>query len=311
MATIAQRPVRLTAGIVATVLVAGGGAVVLAAAPVGAAAVPTRSPGAAAATQPCEVRYTHAEDQEITVGAADDHTAINVPDGGTIKDVDVQVNVLHPNDHEVTLTLFHGAVDVTLVNAAGGTGDNFTHTILDDEAATAVAAGAAPFAGRYRPIDLLGSFDGGSAAGEWQMLAKDESTGPGTLDYWRLIITFTACDLDEDGVDDYADQCLGLAGAAPSGCPVVERELTLRWGSGRWAGRLSADADGCSAGRTVRVFKVVPGPDRRVATATTVGDGSWRRAATRPRGRHYATSPRVLVPGAGICAAVRTVAKSF
>lgn len=301
--------VALTAILGGALALTAGASSTATAAPPAAASAPAVVP--AATGEPCLVVYSHTADQEISAGAADDHTTIVVPETATLADVDVRVNVLHPNDQEVELTLFHGAQVATLVSGAGGTGDNFEHTVLDDEAATALTAGTAPFAGRYRPIQPLSVFDGAAADGEWQMLAKDASTGPGTLDYWRIILTFESCDLDEDGVEDHDDQCLGLAGPAPSGCPVVAGDLTLRWGDGRWSGRLAAEAPGCVSGRTVQVFKVRDGDDRLVAKATTASDGSWRKASDRPSGRFYAKAPKVLVPGTGICSAVRSTTKSF
>ncbi len=48
--------------------------------------------------------------------------------------------------------------DATMVELStdnGSTGDNYTNTVFDDEASTAITAGTAPFTGSYRPEGSL------------------------------------------------------------------------------------------------------------------------------------------------------------
>ena len=46
------------------------------------------------------------------------------------------------------------------------------------------------------------------------------------------------------------------------------------------------------------VWKVRPGPDRRIGTATTTGRGNWSLGHTGP-GSFYATAKALLLPKAG------------
>ena len=55
----------------------------------------------------------------------------------------------------------------------GGSGANFTATVLDDEAATAIASGTAPFTGSFRPAQPLTVFDGQNPNGTWTLEIPD------------------------------------------------------------------------------------------------------------------------------------------
>lgn len=115
-------------------------------------------------------------------------STINITDGRTILDLNVQINVTHTfvGDLQVRLTGPGGQV-VTLVNRRGGSGDNFALTRFDDEAATSVLAGTPPFAGNFRPEQALTAFDGNSAAGTWTLTINDLKAGDaGQLLGWTL-----------------------------------------------------------------------------------------------------------------------------
>src|SRR5262249_21768908 len=68
--------------------------------------------------------------------------------------------------------------------------DNFSNTTFDDEAATAITSGGAPFTGRFRPVGSLAAFDGQSVLGNWTLEVIDRAGGDvGTLNNWSLAIT--------------------------------------------------------------------------------------------------------------------------
>ncbi|MEY4395791.1 MAG: hypothetical protein RL595_3040, partial [Planctomycetota bacterium] len=80
----------------------------------------------------------------------------------------------------------------TLSNRRGGSGDNFTSTWFNDEAATAISAGKAPFTGSFRPETALSIFDGKNAKGTWTLSVTDKaSLDVGYLSYWGLNISGT------------------------------------------------------------------------------------------------------------------------
>lgn len=127
-------------------------------------------------------------------------TPVPIPDRATItslitinqdiilSDVNVQLNITHTWDSDLYITLKSPAgKTVVLINRRGGSGDNFTNTILNDEASVTIASGVAPFSGSYRPEQLLSGFDGQNARGTWTLTVRDRATTDiGTLNSWSL-----------------------------------------------------------------------------------------------------------------------------
>ncbi len=117
---------------------------------------------------------------------------INVTQGGSIADLNVKVRANHTFDSDVVMDLVApDGTTVNLVNARGGSGDNFgsgandcsgTPTVFDDAAATAISAGTVPFAGSFRPETLLSAFNGKSLTGIWKLRVSDTTaTDSGTV----------------------------------------------------------------------------------------------------------------------------------
>jgi len=110
-----------------------------------------------------------------------------------IADVDVTLDITHTHDHDLVVSLESpfGTV-VQLFANIGGSGDNFTNTILDDQAATPIHLASAPFTGRFRPEGNLSAFKGEGAVGTWILHVYDNGSGTGTLNGWTLDITYLA-----------------------------------------------------------------------------------------------------------------------
>src|SRR6185295_9682834 len=86
---------------------------------------------------------------------------ITVADVKEILDIDVTVNITHPNVGDLELFLVApGSGLMPLSLRRGGTGDNFTNTVFDDAAATSIANGAAPFTGTFKPEQPLSVLNG-------------------------------------------------------------------------------------------------------------------------------------------------------
>ncbi|MEM7456463.1 MAG: proprotein convertase P-domain-containing protein, partial [Planctomycetota bacterium] len=124
----------------------------------------------------------------------DDNTTVTsdleITDDGIIGDIDVLVDITHTWDSDLDVTLISpGGERVDLFLGVGGSGDNFTQTILDDEAATSITAGAAPFTGRFAPVGNLTGLESQLMTGIWQLEITDNATGDtGTLNEWSLFI---------------------------------------------------------------------------------------------------------------------------
>ncbi len=113
---------------------------------------------------------------------------------GPVLDVEVKVNITHTWDADLDVYLISpSGTRVALFTDAGSSGDNFTDTILDDEAGVGIASGAAPFSGSYRPQSPLSALDGQDPNGIWQLEITDDAGGDtGTLNSWALRITTAA-----------------------------------------------------------------------------------------------------------------------
>jgi subtilisin family serine protease/subtilisin-like proprotein convertase family protein len=118
-------------------------------------------------------------------------STLAVADSFRILDVNVQLNIAHTAVGDLTISLQSPSGSrVPLVTRMGGSGDNFTGTIFDDEAATSISAGAAPFEGRYRAEGLLSAFDNFDAAGVWTLVVADAyRKNQGALNSWSIQFT--------------------------------------------------------------------------------------------------------------------------
>jgi subtilisin-like proprotein convertase family protein len=110
---------------------------------------------------------------------------------GPITDVDVQVDITHTWDSDLDVYLISpSGTRVELFTDVGGSGDNFSDTILDDQAGVGIAFGVAPFSGSYRPEGFLSALTGENPNGTWRLEITDDAGGDtGTLNHWALRIT--------------------------------------------------------------------------------------------------------------------------
>jgi subtilisin-like proprotein convertase family protein len=109
---------------------------------------------------------------------------------GTLQDVDVKVNIYHTYDSDLQITLIApDGTRVVLFNRHGGGSNNLLGTTFDDAAATAVANGAAPFTGTFRPTQLLSALNGKSPNGAWRLEVRDfDRRDGGRIDNWSLVL---------------------------------------------------------------------------------------------------------------------------
>jgi subtilisin-like proprotein convertase family protein len=110
---------------------------------------------------------------------------------GVIEDLDVALNIRHTYDGDLDVFLISPAgTRIELFTDVGANGDNFTGTILDDEAIAVIGSGKAPFTGRFRPEGSLNVFDGENAQGVWKLEVSDDSaTDLGELVSWSITVT--------------------------------------------------------------------------------------------------------------------------
>jgi subtilisin-like proprotein convertase family protein len=118
-------------------------------------------------------------------------STINVTDGRSITDLTVKLNITHTFDSDLVITLIGPGGDVvTLFNRRGAAGQNLTNTVFDDDAATPISAGVAPFTGSFKPEQELTPFKNRTALGIWTLKIQDvKPLDSGVLNSWS--ITFT------------------------------------------------------------------------------------------------------------------------
>jgi len=121
-------------------------------------------------------------------------STIAVGSASIVQDADVTVNITHTYDQDLTLSLITpGNTSITLSALHGGSSNDYTSTVFDDEATTPIASGSAPFTGSFKPDSPLTAVDGASALGSWKLKVVDSATiDVGTIDNWTLNFTFPA-----------------------------------------------------------------------------------------------------------------------
>lgn len=124
-------------------------------------------------------------------------STIIVPDAFSVFDVNVQVDIDHTWDSDLSLTLLGpDGQSVRLVRYQGDDGDGYIATNFDDQAPSPVAIPrlgaktgfhAAPFPGRFRPQESLSGFNEINAQGDWTLIVSDDvSADTGVLNGWSL-----------------------------------------------------------------------------------------------------------------------------
>jgi len=143
---------------------------------------------------------------EINISIPDEGRAVSsaeVERGVTIRDLDVNLSIAHPQVEELSAYLISpSGTKVKLFENLSGTRENLSLTHLDDEAEMSITVAHAPFDGTFRPGELLSAFDGEPAEGTWKLKVFDNRQwDAGTLISWGLEIRFgTAEPLANDDV---------------------------------------------------------------------------------------------------------------
>ncbi|MEX2169834.1 MAG: proprotein convertase P-domain-containing protein [Pirellulales bacterium] len=124
----------------------------------------------------------------------------------TILDVELTLDITHSFSGDLDIYLISpSGTQVEIATGVGGQLNDFQNTTFDDEAATAIIAGTAPFAGSYRPEGLLSDFDGENPNGVWQLVIRDIDFGDqGILNSWSLAIFGTEQSTVTDANGNYS-----------------------------------------------------------------------------------------------------------
>ncbi|MGG9961411.1 choice-of-anchor J domain-containing protein [Ferruginibacter sp. SUN106] len=137
-------------------------------------------------------------------------TVSGIPGTAVGTSASVNFNITHTWDGDLTLFLKAPNNQVlNLVNARGGSADNFVNTTISSTAVTPVSAGAAPFTGTFLPDGSLAAAPptgftptattfaplyntAGTLNGNWLFAARDNAGGDlGTITSWSLTLNYS------------------------------------------------------------------------------------------------------------------------
>ena len=135
-------------------------------------------------------------------------TSVLISSGSSLARAALTFDIAHTWDSDVQMLLSapnSSAIDVCSGN--GGSGDNFTDTVLDTQCTSPISGGTAPFSGCYTPENAasVDALVGSLVDGTWTLKVSDGGSGDiGTLQSWKLALCTTLCG---DGVVAGAEVC--------------------------------------------------------------------------------------------------------
>ncbi len=131
-----------------------------------------------------------------------------------INDVNVTVDITHTWDADLIITLTSPeGTSVILSDSNGGSGDNYTNTVFDDDADDPIFEGSAPFTGTFQPQFPFSAFNDEASGGVWTLNVSDNAGfDTGTINSWTLeVCGLPQPDSDNDGIADSLDNCPDIA----------------------------------------------------------------------------------------------------
>ena len=123
------------------------------------ALLPLTGPPGSSAVDTCTTYSSTDVPKEIPIDSSlVAESFINVGDFFVLSDVDVgPINITHNYDVNLSAFLWSPSnTGIELFTHVGLDGDNFTDTVLDDEATESIGNATAPFTGSYRPEGTRG-----------------------------------------------------------------------------------------------------------------------------------------------------------
>ena len=150
--------------------------------------------------------YTRINDTGASIGPDLGVTTsvINMDQNAVITDVNIILNIEHTWDADLEVKLIApDATEIILFEDIGSNGDNFTNTILDDDASTVISDEEAPYTGSFSPVGNLSDLNGLMSGGDWTLYINDDANGDGgnLLDWSIQICTEASLSVSVNELD--------------------------------------------------------------------------------------------------------------
>jgi subtilisin-like proprotein convertase family protein len=139
--------------------------------------------------------YTSNTVPKVILAGSSISDTIHISQGGSIKDMRVNINISHPNDAEIMILLkkVNGSTvfGLTLLNWNICGGSNFINTNFTDTAALSINQGTAPYTGYFKGRDSLSWFKNFNLQGDWILTVFDNDPAiTGTLTGWNITFAY-------------------------------------------------------------------------------------------------------------------------
>jgi subtilisin-like proprotein convertase family protein len=129
-------------------------------------------------------------------------SSLNYTHDVLITDINVSIDITHSRVSDLDIYLISpDGTRIELSTDNGGSGNNYTDTVFDDEASNPITTANAPFTGSFRPEGTLADLNGLASLGIWKLeITDDENSYGGTLNGWGVSI----CGTTSAGIYDNA-----------------------------------------------------------------------------------------------------------
>lgn len=139
-------------------------------------------------------------------------TELYVPYDLPIIDLNILVNIEHSWLEDLTVFIQSpDGIKVVLASKLGGSGDNYSETLFDQESNNSIIYGSPPFSGSFSPIQSLEVFNNKSAFGKWKLIIEDSTEEDSgaiiDLSIEMCLLGTPLPNSDEDSFVDNADNC--------------------------------------------------------------------------------------------------------
>jgi subtilisin-like proprotein convertase family protein len=141
--------------------------------------------------------YTRINNDVLDIGPYEDTvttSVITMDENVVIENISVSLNIEHTWNSDLDVKLIGpDGTEVILFEDIGGSGDNFTSTVLDDNASEAINTGSAPFTGSFSPQGSLNDFQGFMSQGDWTLSITDDydSSTDNNQDYGGRLLNWS------------------------------------------------------------------------------------------------------------------------